>query len=799
MKLDIYIQGQRLDVSDKSNFSITRQVNDFSELRKRQWSYTSKFKIKKTANNRKIYSHLSFSGNTSDFTYVQVGDAQLFLNGIPIIDNGFAQIKESDDNYNLEIYDGSVFFYQAIKDLTLKDLDWSNINHMYGESSMLDSWGNTQGAVYPVMRTFESQDVSPFLDRPCPFVFIKDVVKMIESISGINLVGDIFDDDLFNRTVVSSVRSFAISPTLGSVLDSDSRMYNYTTETDVVETNVPVATGVSGYYEVRFFWSWSTTNGTLPVADIIIDGVVRDRFFMNEPSGEFITTLYGSSFSPGVKTSNFTGLQLALSLSVEIKRANYVPFSVDFSELMPSTSLGVFMKQVMVMFGLNIFPEKNENAVRLDYINDYDDDRSVDLSKYLVERTKEVYNIGSYVSKNVFKYNTKEDQDEKMNGILPYSSSEGKYNVHFTSVFSEAIIYNEEYSMYNNIMFDKAGKPTSGNMVVGVLDRIAKPIDIRAGDGKAGNVVSSYDALSINELSFSSLLPKYYHFLKNRVFNRPVMQTFNMFLPILVFLEIDFKKMMYIKAEASFYIINKMKLNSKGMSIVEGIQVERRLIEFPFPVAVVFGQKIYITENSVAVLHARDSYSPNGFVTGYFWEVFGGVGGLLFTSVKDNITFAVTDNETYQVCLSVTDDRAQQTTLCEDIESVIAPPLALDVFSDMVQITSDTCQTLNQVYVDIGSFSGELKITVNISNGQGITDIYSSDIAGERGVSIGSGNDSFVETVILPGNKYVAILQDGARDPSSPTANKMTATIEHVESQQIIVLISRQWTKDWIC
>ncbi len=193
----------QLDIHDGESYTLTKQVNDFTELRTRQWSHTEKLKLPKSGKNKRIFDFLGVAANTSESAYVRLGGAQMHFNGIAIVRNGYAMVNETDEDYNIVIYEGSVTFFEAIKNLTLRDLDWSDLDHDYNAGTMESSWDNTDGFIYPVANVIPGQETDfALFDMPSPAVFLPDIITKIATISGIAIEGSLLSDPQYLNTVI---------------------------------------------------------------------------------------------------------------------------------------------------------------------------------------------------------------------------------------------------------------------------------------------------------------------------------------------------------------------------------------------------------------------------------------------------------------------------------------------------------------------------------------------------------------------------------------------------------------------
>lgn len=132
---ELYINGRLLDLSDDEPIAITYQVNDIAELTDRQASYSNRFSVPNTNRNAFILNFSNKPETNTLYPYRRL-PAYYIQNGIPTIKNGIAIIDGFDGKYEITLYAGIYDFFSQLGDLSLKDIDWSDINHVYDLASI---------------------------------------------------------------------------------------------------------------------------------------------------------------------------------------------------------------------------------------------------------------------------------------------------------------------------------------------------------------------------------------------------------------------------------------------------------------------------------------------------------------------------------------------------------------------------------------------------------------------------------------------------------------------------------------
>lgn len=124
------------------NLKFTKQSADFFNMASFVSSFTNSFIIPKTPHNTQILQQLGIVGDTSNIPYSQVV-ATLRNYGFTLIQKGWLDIKNTDDNYKAAIIDGIIDFFKAIENQNMGSaLDLTNFNHIKDMDSVVDSFDN---------------------------------------------------------------------------------------------------------------------------------------------------------------------------------------------------------------------------------------------------------------------------------------------------------------------------------------------------------------------------------------------------------------------------------------------------------------------------------------------------------------------------------------------------------------------------------------------------------------------------------------------------------------------------------
>lgn len=133
-----------LDTLGTENINIEYQIDDIRDLSKKQGSYSKNFKLPATKTNNIFFGkYYDIDIGTNDFNEHFLVRCVLEIDGITILE-GFLKLLDSvktEDEafYNIVVFNEVVSLKEAIGDLTICDLDLSDIDHAFSESNVINS------------------------------------------------------------------------------------------------------------------------------------------------------------------------------------------------------------------------------------------------------------------------------------------------------------------------------------------------------------------------------------------------------------------------------------------------------------------------------------------------------------------------------------------------------------------------------------------------------------------------------------------------------------------------------------
>lgn len=140
--VELIINDAQIELSPNTSIKYSKQISDIFDLAKVSSSFTNSFDFEKSPKNTQAMEQLGISGDGSNVPYLK-NTAEIKVDGFHLVENGWANISETAENYKVSVIDGMVDFFKAIENKTMgNDLDLSNFEHLKTFENVISSWGN---------------------------------------------------------------------------------------------------------------------------------------------------------------------------------------------------------------------------------------------------------------------------------------------------------------------------------------------------------------------------------------------------------------------------------------------------------------------------------------------------------------------------------------------------------------------------------------------------------------------------------------------------------------------------------
>jgi hypothetical protein len=222
MITELYIDGKRLDLSDDIDIRLTYSITDIENPVERKGTVSRTIEVPGTPHNDNVFGSIyRFDQWVIGFDPSVRVNAYVLQNGVEVF-NGIAQLLavKSDGQfktYEVGLYGENVNLFKQLGDSELTDLDFSELNHEWDASNIVDAWTNSVGSTgndyyYPAIDYGQAsftrtQAPAPYADVFTtadfyPAISVKKYLDKIVSGAGFTYVSDFLTSQWFKQLIV---------------------------------------------------------------------------------------------------------------------------------------------------------------------------------------------------------------------------------------------------------------------------------------------------------------------------------------------------------------------------------------------------------------------------------------------------------------------------------------------------------------------------------------------------------------------------------------------------------------------
>lgn len=423
----------------------TLQINDIGELKDRQANYSNNIKIPKTPKNIRTFEMLGIAGTTTRVPYENVV-VKYVVDGIELISKGKGVIKNTNNYYNLVIYDGNIEMVDLLGDLKLYDLDFSSYNHNLTTDIYINSFANTSGYIYGLGRFYDFDNLNNItINLQNSSFYVHTLFEMIFNQKGYTISGDIFSDTDYLSRVISMAKGYervsfdnktnvyyntpsvTISEDFGAVKTTKQYLIDSYTilNSDVYTINLSgnISLAIGTYYKLVI------KNSAVKIAEAeLINGINEIDINIQALVSDEIK-VYIEATSEIITTNEEIAFQTLLSKITFYQNTIYT--EINYNNIIGDIKQIDFVKDIMQRFGL-IF-RKTRNVNNYEFVQ----------MKTLLSDVKNVENWSS-------KYSTFSDENYKSSyaktNIAKYIYDDNDSNIEPTFANGEFYINDENLS-----------------------------------------------------------------------------------------------------------------------------------------------------------------------------------------------------------------------------------------------------------------------------------------------------------------------------------------------------------------
>lgn len=685
----LIIDGKQVDVIPNS-INRNLQINDLGSADDRQSNYSNTVKLPLTSNNQMVFEFLGVSGNTSRSAYKRL-PCSYSVDGIPLIVNGFAEIKATGEHYEVVLYDGIVDFGEKIKDKKLKDINYSDLNHYLSTNTYQNSLTNTSGYIY-ALGDFGVNQYGIKVERQVPSIYTHTLWDKIFNEAGVAYSGDFFTNEDYLTEVVTPPIGYEVADV--SAIETPIGSYDTTLISRFDSSKDPV------FYEDTFGFNTTFSD---PAFTFGIDGkitinqdistkmnlsidysnsgsYVRFKVYLN---GGMIKSYFLEGGSPLVGELNFTAksgdvLQFRLSGSgdysdldggvymIDYSASANIGFSevsggflVDFNKMMGDLDQIEFIKDVMTRHGLVIRPVKGTTGYDFIQFEDLLTNRinSEDWTNKLVSVGKESYGT-KYAKINTAKYKyPKEIQEPTHDGVLSISDANASpEKTLFSSPYEipKTQRKHQQIPLYYHPVWEE--KDIDGNTVIEAKDAPIKVFRIKRvnnsftfkyfNDINSTSFTGDIPYLSLEKMDMQYFLNTNYKAYGGVIDNYKELDV-DLDLKELDIYDLDFFRLKYLQQTGKYYYLSKVQHKS-GVKTSKSklVEINQFLPNLPVDVLGTYNRNAtYGSNNTLTVNNLTTQTTPT-----YFDPEYDAAYAIKFTSGFNNQV------KLYQAGVEIIDD-----------------------------------------------------------------------------------------------------------------------------------------------
>ncbi len=218
MITELYLNGQRIDLSEDIQIQLNLSLNDLENPTEKQSTFSRTIDVTGSVNNDAVFGHIYlFDSWIVNFDPTIKATAMIFQDGIMVME-GIGQllaVKEvdGDRSYELSVYGEIANLFRTSSNYQLTDLDFSDLNHEWSQTNMQDSWTNNissagQGYYYPIndigRPSFERTNTPPssalyYVEDMLPAIYLKEYINRIAEMHGYTIESNFFETEDFKR------------------------------------------------------------------------------------------------------------------------------------------------------------------------------------------------------------------------------------------------------------------------------------------------------------------------------------------------------------------------------------------------------------------------------------------------------------------------------------------------------------------------------------------------------------------------------------------------------------------------
>jgi hypothetical protein len=198
---EVYINGQRVDLEEDETITASYGNIAFGEFNKKKGIKSNNYKLPITNKNKLILENPDIVNNASALPYTFLETYKL-VEGEKVVE-GLASVEECEEYYEVVDMGGVSEFYNHISSRKLAELDFSEYDHVWSQSGVMNSWTNTHGYIYAYVNYYPPLWNRVMAEYHLPHLFFHTIVKKIVAAAGYTIKGKVLQDTTFLNHLIT--------------------------------------------------------------------------------------------------------------------------------------------------------------------------------------------------------------------------------------------------------------------------------------------------------------------------------------------------------------------------------------------------------------------------------------------------------------------------------------------------------------------------------------------------------------------------------------------------------------------
>jgi hypothetical protein len=291
MITEIYIENNRLDLSQDLSSEFTYAIDDIQDFASRNTNFSKTIVLPGNAVNNKLFGHIFEFGSSNfynelddnvgyNFNATKAAPCVIYVDKIQIFKGILRLLEITIDRGTIE-YECAVFgelggFVNAIGNAKLEDLDFSQYDHAWTYTNIVNSWNQASGTTangygyfYPLIdygQVSHSNKKNWQFSAFRPAMFVKEYMDKIITNAGYTYESQFFNTDFFRRLVIPNNQK-AIKKSTTTGLNAAATVQTYYNTTEVKWT--PISLGnftINGTNDTFTYSSATPFTGTITLS-----------------------------------------------------------------------------------------------------------------------------------------------------------------------------------------------------------------------------------------------------------------------------------------------------------------------------------------------------------------------------------------------------------------------------------------------------------------------------------------------------------------------------------------------------